>query len=302
MKKYFLLSFCIHLAVIVPYFYIKEPEQVTDTSSLETVNFDLGLLAAPIESIEVKKAASKAQQQQTAGAKPRVQTQSDQMAPPDRSLEKSVEKAERNTETVNTDNSKPLVPKAKNASKQESMPATNELKPALKKERKKDQKKELKKELTDGKSNEKTNTTKPLKQQSSNTASNALGMEENREASIESLSTDDIQQATGGKASESKKQNVNSASYTADLQRRISQQAARTYSRKAKRKRQQGVVKVAFVIAANGKINDIKVVTSSGHLLLDKSAIKAVQRVGKYRPLPEGVNPNFEIPIRFSLL
>lgn len=294
MKKYFLLSFCIHLAVIVPYFYTKEPEQITDTSSLEAVKFDLGILAAPIESIEVKKTTSKAQQQQTAGAQPTVKTQSNETIQREKIIDK---KAEINQEAVSDNNSKLLVPKAKITNKKESMAEKIELKP----ERKEELKKEQKKEFIDDKNNETANIKKPLKQQVSNTALSAFGMEENREASIESSSAD-IQQATGGKATESKKQNVNSASYVAQLQRRISQQAARTYPRKAKRKRQQGVVKVAFFIDSNGKIGNIKVVTSSGHLLLDKSAIKAVQRVGKYKPLPDDVNPNFEIPIRFSLL
>lgn len=287
-----MLSCCVHITVIVAYFSSTESEQIIDKSSLETVTFDLGLLAAPVESLEVKRANSKAQQQQTAGGLVTSSTKPNITTPPEKLPEKTKErevsrpqpdkvidtKTDKKLTKVKTDSSKLVVAKA-----QLNIDDKNETQ-------------EIENTLTQKKS-----PSEPANSKSTSPARTNLGMKESSQASVEDSSVE-TQQATGGKATESKKQNTTSASYIAQLQRRISQQAARTYPRKAKRKRQEGVVKVAFIIHSSGKITDIKVVTSSDYLLLDKSAIKAVQRVGKYKPLPEGVNPNFEIPIRFSLL
>lgn len=278
--------------MIVAYFSSTESEQIIDKSSLETVTFDLGLLAAPVESLEVKRTNSKAQQQQTAGATTSSNTNPQMTIPPEKLPEKIKErevskpqpdktidtKTDKKLEKVKTDSSKLLVPKTQQSDDDNN--ETQEVENTLK---------------------QKPSPSEPANSKSTSSARTNLGMKESSQASVEDSSIE-TQQATGGKATESKKQNANSASYIAQLQRRISQQAARTYPRKAKRKRQEGVVKVAFIIHSSGKITDIKVVTSSDYLLLDKAAIKAVKRVGKYKPLPEGVNPNFEIPIRFSLL
>jgi len=292
MKKYFLLSCCVHITVIVAYFSSTESEQIIDKSSLETVTFDLGLLAAPVESLEVTRTNSKAQQQQTADATASSNAKPKMTTPPEKLPEKNKKrevskpqhvkaidtKTDKKLEKVKTDSSKLVVAKA--------LPNIDD---------------ENKTQEIDNTLTQKTSPSEPANSKSTSSARTNLGMKESSQASVEDSSIE-TQQATGGKATESKKQNANSASYIAQLQRRISQQAARTYPRKAKRKRQEGVVKVAFIIHSSGKITDIKVVTSSDYLLLDKAAIKAVQRVGKYNPLPEGINPNFEIPIRFSLL
>ncbi len=89
--------------------------------------------------------------------------------------------------------------------------------------------------------------------------------------------------------------------YRAGLQRAISRSAQRNYPRQAKRRRQQGIVNVRFSLSRSGVISNIKVVKSSGSSALDKGAIKALQRLGKYKAPPSGFPTSLVVPIRFSL-
>lgn len=58
------------------------------------------------------------------------------------------------------------------------------------------------------------------------------------------------------------------------------------YPRLAQRLRQEGQVTVAFTVLANGRIQAVRVVGSSGMPLLDQGAVEAIRRVGQFRPIP----------------
>jgi len=72
------------------------------------------------------------------------------------------------------------------------------------------------------------------------------------------------------------------------------------YPRMARRLRQQGVVTVAFTVQADGRIKDIHVVESSGRSLLDKGAVAAIRRVGRFHPFPPALKLE-RMPLRISL-
>ncbi|MCP4983857.1 MAG: energy transducer TonB, partial [Gammaproteobacteria bacterium] len=68
--------------------------------------------------------------------------------------------------------------------------------------------------------------------------------------------------------------------------------------------RQQGSVSVAFKVQKNGRINDMRVASSSNSMILDKAALQTVQRVSTLFPLPEELNRAewaFIIPINYNL-
>ncbi len=89
--------------------------------------------------------------------------------------------------------------------------------------------------------------------------------------------------------------------YRAGLQRAISRTANRHYPRKAKRMRKQGTVSVRFRLGRNGSISQVSVVRSSGNSSLDRGAIKALRRLGRYKPPPAGFPSSLTIAIRFRL-
>ncbi len=104
----------------------------------------------------------------------------------------------------------------------------------------------------------------------------------------------------GGKGS-SNRGSGDANAYGASLRAAISRMANRHYPRTAKRMRKQGTVTVRFNIASNGRISGATVVGSSGNSSLDKGAVKALQRLGRYKPPPPGFGPTVTIPIRFRL-
>ncbi len=78
----------------------------------------------------------------------------------------------------------------------------------------------------------------------------------------------------------------------------------RVYPRQARRKRQKGTVVVAFRLQKNGKIENLRVVKSSGIEQLDKAALQAVEKVQQFNPFPKDVTRSFwkfEIPVSFRL-
>jgi len=76
------------------------------------------------------------------------------------------------------------------------------------------------------------------------------------------------------------------------------------YPRRARRKRQEGVVEVEFVIDRNGQLLDYRVVTSSGFQLLDDEAQSLLKRAAPLPPIPgelEQSQLSIIAPISFSL-
>ncbi len=76
------------------------------------------------------------------------------------------------------------------------------------------------------------------------------------------------------------------------------------YPRPARRDRDQGEVVVAFVIQKSGSLENIRVTRSSGFESLDQAALKTLQRLNPFRPLPEELNKQqwaLAVPISFTL-
>jgi protein TonB len=75
------------------------------------------------------------------------------------------------------------------------------------------------------------------------------------------------------------------------------------YPRIARRKGYEGIVVLKVEILPNGRVGEIRVKTSSGHRMLDRSALKTVKG-WKFIPAKQGEDPIgmwAEIPIRFDL-
>lgn len=76
------------------------------------------------------------------------------------------------------------------------------------------------------------------------------------------------------------------------------------YPRSARRLREEGRVVVSFVIRKDGRLQDIAVRESSGYRRLDEAAIKTLQRVSPFKPIPEALDRDqwaISVPIAFSL-
>ena len=76
------------------------------------------------------------------------------------------------------------------------------------------------------------------------------------------------------------------------------------YPRHARRKRQQGIVEVEFVIDGNGRLLDYRIVTSSGFRLLDNEAQALLERAAPMPSIPAELKQtrlSIIAPISFSL-
>jgi len=90
--------------------------------------------------------------------------------------------------------------------------------------------------------------------------------------------------------------------YLEGLRRAIA--AHKFYPDSARRRGQEGVVRVFFVIEEDGAITGIRVAGSSADPGLDQAAMEAVQRLGRYKPIPPAFDREewaLEVPIRFAL-
>ena len=75
------------------------------------------------------------------------------------------------------------------------------------------------------------------------------------------------------------------------------------YPKRARRKGYEGTVILEVLVDENGAVKDLKIVESSGHELLDKSAISSVRR-WLFTPGTEDGDPArmwVRIPVRFKL-
>ena len=92
------------------------------------------------------------------------------------------------------------------------------------------------------------------------------------------------------------------SAYKARLHKLIA--ANKRYPKRAKRRRQQGTVRVSFIVYANGIIKNIRAVHSSGHSTLDKAAISAIQKISGKLPFPAGLKRThwvLTIPVAYQL-
>ena len=74
-------------------------------------------------------------------------------------------------------------------------------------------------------------------------------------------------------------------------------QAALVYPPLARLRRLEGVALVRFAIAADGRPRELAVAGSTGHAILDRAALAAVEAAA---PLP-WVYGRLEVPVRFEL-
>lgn len=71
------------------------------------------------------------------------------------------------------------------------------------------------------------------------------------------------------------------------------------YPAQARRLHLTGISKFSFIIKLNGRIEDLRLESGSGHHLLDEAARKAIQDAAPF-PAPP-VPARIVIPIKFSL-
>ncbi len=72
----------------------------------------------------------------------------------------------------------------------------------------------------------------------------------------------------------------------------------------ARRRHEEGVVILRFVINADGGVSSVNISRSSGHLILDEAAQETVQRVRRFPPLPGELQRShlqIEVPLAFRL-
>lgn len=72
------------------------------------------------------------------------------------------------------------------------------------------------------------------------------------------------------------------------------------YPRKARMLRMTGIVMVEFTLLKEGGLENVKIIESSQHQLLDKSAIKTIMRATNDFPIPKN-NVIIQIPIQYLL-
>jgi periplasmic protein TonB len=91
------------------------------------------------------------------------------------------------------------------------------------------------------------------------------------------------------------------AAYQKQLKELIERE--KQYPLLARRGRQQGLVVVEFDISRTGELSSVRVARSSGHSLLDRSALKAVRAVGRFPEPPAMLQENrrYQISISFVL-
>ena len=90
--------------------------------------------------------------------------------------------------------------------------------------------------------------------------------------------------------------------YLADLQRAIA--GHQRFPEDARRRHATGVAVVAFVVQANGQIDQVQIGQSSGDPTLDQAAIQTLYRLGRFRPIPSSIGRSrwpMRVPIRFNL-
>ncbi|PIE42375.1 MAG: hypothetical protein CSA47_00715 [Gammaproteobacteria bacterium] len=85
------------------------------------------------------------------------------------------------------------------------------------------------------------------------------------------------------------------------MQRAISRIAQRNYPKQARRMRKQGTVRVRFHLSKDGRISRVSLVGGSGTASLDKAAVRALKKLGKYKPPPAGFPSTLTVPIVFNL-
>ncbi|MCC7279894.1 MAG: energy transducer TonB [Chromatiaceae bacterium] len=90
--------------------------------------------------------------------------------------------------------------------------------------------------------------------------------------------------------------------YLAELQRAIKRQQG--YPEAARHRGAAGTTTLTFVLQADGHIDRVRVARSAGDSDLDQAAVEAINRLGRFKPIPSVLGRDswtLRIPIRFDL-
>lgn len=90
--------------------------------------------------------------------------------------------------------------------------------------------------------------------------------------------------------------------YLGSLKKQL--EKGKNYPSTARRLKQEGTVRVRFTIQADGKVENVEISESSRYSALDKSALEAVEKMGRFQPIPGILNKKswrIEIPIQYKL-
>jgi len=91
-------------------------------------------------------------------------------------------------------------------------------------------------------------------------------------------------------------------SYLAQVRGLLEKQ--KTYPWMARRQHREGVVVIKFTIGQAGEIAGHTIARSSGHEVLDGAAAEALQKVGRFPPLPAALGRsqlNIQVPLAYRL-
>jgi protein TonB len=76
-----------------------------------------------------------------------------------------------------------------------------------------------------------------------------------------------------------------------------------SYPKRARRKGYEGTVVLEVLVNRNGKVDDLRILASSGYAILDRSAVKSV-KTWSFKPAKKGndtVDMWVQVPVRFKL-
>jgi len=96
-------------------------------------------------------------------------------------------------------------------------------------------------------------------------------------------------------------ENAVAVDYTQELKHYL--EKSKHYPRQAIKLKQTGVVEVRVKIGADGAFSEIHLSKASTFPLLDQAALKLLERLGKFKPLPSSIPPDshFTIPIAYVM-
>jgi protein TonB len=119
------------------------------------------------------------------------------------------------------------------------------------------------------------------------------------ESLLEDSSTEQTEQATAVTAGF-----ISSIEEDYKMALRLAIEAKKFYPRSARRMKREGLVEVDFIVDHSGLITNVSISSSSGVKLLDSAALKAVETLRQFRPIPDELNRTMwamRIPVEFSL-
>ncbi len=108
--------------------------------------------------------------------------------------------------------------------------------------------------------------------------------------------------AVGREEGSSRERAQAEGAYLAELQRAIKRQ--QRYPDAARHRGAAGTTTLTFVLQADGRIDRVQVARSAGDTELDQAAVEAINRLGRFKPIPSVIGRDswtLRIPIRFDL-